>query len=134
MQGQLRSAQEVIIRLEQEKKTALQEIMENMQKLVAEKNEFKAEVIMQKDENKKKSELIEKLQKGQESMRKEIEKELKEKILEQAILRHEKEMQAIYQKKEDELKVTFSEKVFTRTLYNNLEDDSYRKNYFCLVC
>ena len=89
---------------------------------------------MQKDENKKKSELIEKLQKGQESMRKEIEKELKEKILEQAILRHEKEMQAIYQKKEDELKVTFSEKVFTRTLYNNLEDDSYRKNYFCLVC
>ena len=130
MQGQLRSAQEVIIRLEQEKKTALQEIMENMQKLVAEKNEFKAEVIMQKDENKKKSELIEKLQKGQESMRKEIEKELKEKILEQAILRHEKEMQAIYQKKEDELKVTFSEKVCTRTLYNNLEDDSYKKKFF----
>lgn len=101
----------MIVRLEQEKKTAIQEIMENMQKLVADKNDLKAELILQKEENKKKSESIENLQKSQENMRKEIEKELREKVLEQAILRQEKEMQSIYQKKEDEMKVTFSEKV-----------------------
>ena len=101
----------MIVRLEQEKKTAIQEIMENMQKLVADKNDLKAELILQKEENKTKSESMERLQKGQENMRKEIEKELREKILEQAILRQEKEMQSIYQKKEDELKITFAEKV-----------------------
>lgn len=101
----------MIVRLEQEKKTAIQEIMENMQKLVADKNDLKAELILQKEENRGKSEMVQNLQKGQENMRKEIEKDLREKILEEAILRQEKEMQLIYQKKEDEMKVTFTEKV-----------------------
>ena len=103
----------MIVRLEQEKKTAMQEIMENMQKLVADKNDLKAELILRKDENKEKTETIENLKKKQENMRKEIEKELREQILEQAILSQEKEMQSIYQKKEDELKMTFADKVST---------------------
>ena len=110
-QNQLRSAQEVIVRLEQEKKTAIQEIMENMQKLVADKNDLKAELILQKDENKAKAVMIENLEKKQETMRKEMEKELREEMLEQAILRQEREMQSIYQKKEDEMKITFADKV-----------------------
>ena len=110
-QNQLRSAQEVIVRLEQEKKTAIQEIMENMQKLVADKNDMKAELILQKDENKAKAVTIENLEKKQETMRKEMEKELREEMLEQAILRQEREMQSIYQKKEDEMKITFADKV-----------------------
>ena len=85
--------------------------MENMQKLVADKNDVKAELILQRDENKAKAESIEILQKKQENMRKEIEKELREELLEQAILRQEKEMQSIYQRKEDELKITFADKV-----------------------
>ena len=103
----------MIVRLEQEKKTAMQEIMENMQKLVADKNDVKAELILRKDENKEKAETIENLKKKQENMRKEIEKELREEVLEQAILSQEKEMQSIYQKKEDELKMTFADKVST---------------------
>lgn len=117
-QNQLRSAQEVIVRLEQEKKTAIQEIMENMQKLVADKNDLKADLILQKDENKAKAEKIQNLQKNQENMRKEIEKELREEILEQAILRQEKEMQSIYQKKEDEMKITFADKVRNVKCFN----------------
>ena len=85
--------------------------MENMQKLVAEKNDLKAEMLAHKEENRSKTEKIASLQSKQESMRKDVEKELKENILEEAILRQEKEMQAIYQKKEDAMKVTFAEKV-----------------------
>ncbi len=111
LQSQLKDAQEIIIRLEHEKKIALQEIMENMQKIIAEKNELRAEMILQKEELSGKSEQIHCLKKEQETMRKEVEKELKEKILEEAILRQEKEMQVIYQKKEDDMKITFAEKV-----------------------
>ena len=109
----MKDAQEIILRLEQEKKTALHEIMENMQNIIAEKNELKTEIIMQKEDLGAKNEMISSLKAGQEIMRKEIEKELKTRILEEAILRQEKEMQAIYRKKEDDMKITFAEKVNT---------------------
>lgn len=104
-----------------------------MQKLVAEKNDLKAEMLAHKEENKSKTETIANMQAKQESMRKDVEKELKEHILEEAILRQEKEMQAIYQKKEDAMKVTFAEKVCTK-IYFYCQSRKYKESidyFFC---
>ena len=86
-------------------------MMESMQGAILDKENSKTEVILLKEELLKKGELLSDMKADAESLKERLTKELREVILEEAIMRQEKEMQVVYKKKEETLKTTFADKV-----------------------
>ena len=86
-------------------------MMESMQGAILDKENCKTEVILLKEELLKKGELLSDMKADAESLKERLTKELREVILEEAIMRQEKEMQVVYKEKEETLKTTFADKV-----------------------
>ena len=104
-------SQEVILHCEQEKKTAIEEIMTNMHHSISEQDDLKAEMNMLKDELNKKDVIILQMREEQERSEEQIRKELSRQIREDVSASQEKEMKLIFEEKEAQIKNTFADKV-----------------------
>ena len=104
-------SQDIILRCEQEKKTAIEEIMTNMHQSINEQDDLKAEKNMLKDELNKKDVIILQMREEQERNEEQIRKELSRQIREDVSASQEKEMKLIFEEKEAQIKNTFADKV-----------------------
>lgn len=104
-------SQDIILRCEQEKKTAIEEIMTNMHQSINEQDDLKAEKNMLKDELNKKDVIILQMREEQERNEEQMRKELSRQIREDVSVSQEKEMKLIFEEKEAQIKITFADKV-----------------------
>ena len=104
-------SQDIILRCEQEKKTAIEEIMTNMHQSINEQDDLKAEKNMLKDELNKKDVIILQMREEQERNEEQMRKELSRQIREDVSASQEKEMKLIFEEKEAQIKNTFADKV-----------------------
>lgn len=104
-------SQDIILRCEQEKKTAIEEIMTNMHQSINEQDDLKAEKNMLKDELNKKDVIILQMREEQERNEEQMRKELSRQIREDVSVSQEKEMKLIFEEKEAQIKNTFADKV-----------------------
>ena len=104
-------SQDIILRCEQEKKTAIEEIMTNMHQSINEQDDLKADMNMLKDELNKKDVIILQMREEQERNEEQMRKELSRQIREDVSASQEKEMKLIFEEKEAQIKNTFADKV-----------------------
>ena len=104
-------SQDIVLRCEQEKKTAIEEIMTNMHQSINEQDDLKAEKNMLKDELNKKDVIILQMREEQERNEEQMRKELSRQIREDVSVSQEKEMKLIFEEKEAQIKNTFADKV-----------------------
>ena len=105
----------IVLRCEQEKKIAIEAVMNNMHQSFAEQDDLKAELQLLRDEVNNRDivilQLREEQEKSEKNLRHDLTKVIREEILSEAVVKQETELQVIFDKKESEMKHTFADKV-----------------------